>query len=69
MYGQRSHLFGSGILLLAVAMLVLAACGSDSVSGSQAKTSKPTNAEIKSPPSASGFGPQGIIGAAISKVK
>jgi hypothetical protein len=66
---QRSRLLGSGILMLVAGTLALAACNSDSVSGSQPKASKATNVEAKSPPSPSGSRSQGLIGAAISKTR
>lgn len=69
MHGQRSRLLGSGILLLVAATLALAACNSNSVSGSQPKGSQATNAETKSPASPNGSSAQGLIGAAISSTR
>jgi hypothetical protein len=69
MHRQRSRLLGSGILLLLAGTLVLAACNSDSVSGSQPNTSKTTNAEGKSAASPSGSRPKGLIEAAIANTR
>ena len=69
MHGPRSRLLGSGILLLVIATLALAACSSDSVSGSQPKTSQATPQEAKSSPGKAGSSHQGLIDAAIAKTR
>ena len=67
---QRSRLLGFGIILTVVCTLVLAACNSNSVTGSQSNVSRSTNAEDKSPPGpANAPRLQGLIGAAISTIK
>lgn len=70
MHVKHSRFLGFGTLLLVACTLALTACNSDSVSGSQPKTSKATNAESKSSATMpSGPRSQGLLDAAMSKVK
>jgi hypothetical protein len=64
---QRSRLLGSRLLLFVAGTLVLAACNSGSVAGSQPKPSTATNAEGKAP--ANGQRSQGLVGAAVSLIR
>jgi hypothetical protein len=66
--GGRSRLLGGGLLLVFAGVLALAACSSDSVSGSQRSTSKPA-AEAKSAASQKPLPPKGLIDAAIAQTR
>jgi uncharacterized lipoprotein YajG len=66
---QRSRLLGSGILVLLAGTLILAACNSSSVSGTQPKPSTSTNAEAKAAPKAGVAQSKGLIDAALEQVK
>jgi ABC-type oligopeptide transport system substrate-binding subunit len=69
MHEKRSSLLGPGILLVLASLLVLAACNSSSVSGTQSKPSNSTHAEAKSPKTSNGSGLQGLIGTAIANTR
>ena len=60
---------GSNITLVVTCMLVLAACGSSSVSGTEPSGSKGTNAEAKAPSSPNSPSSRGIIDAVISQIR
>ena len=66
---HRWHLVGWNIALVVTCMLVLAACSSNSVSGTEPGASKATNAEAKSPSSPKSPSSNRIIDAVISQIR
>jgi hypothetical protein len=70
MHKPRSHLLSSATLVLLAGLVLLAACNTSSVSGTQQKPSNTTAAETKAASSpGAGRQAQGAIGAALANTR